>query len=401
MVKSSKNQIEELLTRGVEAIYPSKEALESILESGKKLKLYQGFDPTGVKLHIGHMVGLMKLRQWQELGHEVIFLIGDGTGQAGDPSGKTRGREKYLTNKELRENAKDYVMQAGKIVKFKGDNAAKILYNGDWLNKLDLVDILNILNHFSLQQLQERDLFAKRIKTGEIVNMREVMYPVLQAYDSVAMNVDLELGGQDQIFNMLSGRSLMKKMLDKEKFVMATMLLSDSSGKKIGKTEGNVIALDAEPKEFFGMMMSLSDDVIIKCFESITEVPMERVREMQSRIEAGENPMVFKKKLAFELVKMLNGESAAKTAQAEFEKVFSNKEMPGDMPEIVVAPGNYDLPLLMINLEAVPSVTKARMLIEQGAVKVDEAKITDPKAKISVRPGMVVQVGKRSFYKIK
>src|SRR3989344_2015055 len=192
------DEINELLTRGVDKIYPSKEALEQALRSGKKLKLYQGFDPTGIKLHIGHMAGLRKLAAWQKLGHEVIFLIGDGTGQAGDPSGKTTAREKFHTHKELKKNAKDYVMQAERIVKFKGKNAVKILYNGDWLNKLKLVDILNIAQNFSLQQLSERDLFQERMKKGEEVNLREFLYPLLQGYDSVAMKVDLELGGSDQ-----------------------------------------------------------------------------------------------------------------------------------------------------------------------------------------------------------
>lgn len=401
MVKSSKNQIEELLTRGVERIYPSKEALEAVLESGKKLKLYQGFDPTGIKLHIGHLVGLMKLKQWQELGHEVIFLVGDGTGQAGDPSGKTRSREKYLSSNELRANARDYVMQAKRIINFDGPGAASILYNGDWLNKLKYTEILDIAGNFSFQQLAERDLYANRIKRGEFISVREFLYPIFQAYDSVAMEVDLELGGEDQIFNMLAGRTLSKKVLNKEKFVMATPLLSDSSGKKIGKTEGNVIALDAKPKEFFGMIMSMPDDVIVKCFECITDIPMDEVKRIESKIKSGENPMIFKKQLAFELTKMLNSEEDAKIAQAEFEQVFSEKELPSDIPEVKVAPGNYDLPLLLINLEAVPSVTKARMLIEQGAVKVNGAKITDPKAQITVYSGMVVQVGKRSFYKIK
>lgn len=194
---TDKQKIEELLTRGVDKIYPTKEALEEILYSGKKLKLYQGFDPTGDRLHIGHMVGLRKHRQWQDLGHEVIFLIGDGTGTAGDPTGKKKTREKFFTKEELRANAKDYISQASKIVRFDGPNPVKILYNGDWLDKLTKVEILNIAEHFSLQQLIERDMFQERLKNKETINMREFLYPLLQAYDSVAMGVDLELGGSD------------------------------------------------------------------------------------------------------------------------------------------------------------------------------------------------------------
>src|SRR3989344_4917314 len=187
--------IEHLLTRGVEKIYPNREALEKVLRSGKKLRLYQGFDPTGTKLHIGHAVGLHKLRQWQDLGHHVIFLIGDGTGQAGDPSGKKVAREKFFNRDELCNNALNYVMQAGKIVRFKGENPVEILFNGDWLNELKLVDILNIAQNFTFQQLVERDMYQERIKRGEAVNMREFLYPLLQGYDSVAMDVDLEQGG--------------------------------------------------------------------------------------------------------------------------------------------------------------------------------------------------------------
>src|SRR3989344_3417775 len=247
MKVENEDKIKELLTRGVDKIYPSKEKLEEILRSGKKIKLYQGFDPTGDKLHIGHMVGFRKHRQWQDLGHEVIFLIGDGTGTAGDPSGKAKTREKFFTKEELRENAKDYLSQASKIVRFDGENPIKIMYNGDWLDKLTKVDILDIAGHFSLQQLIERDMFQERLKAGETINLREFLYPLLQAYDSVAMDVDLELGGSDQTFNMLAGRTLMKAMKGKDKFVMTTPLLSDSTGRKIGKTEGNVMALNDDP----------------------------------------------------------------------------------------------------------------------------------------------------------
>src|SRR5664280_2584537 len=197
------DKIKELLTRGVDKIYPSSEELEKILRAGKKLTLYQGFDPTGKELHIGHMVGFRKLRQWQELGHHVIFLIGDGTGQAGDPSGKKTSRGKFLTRDELRANAVDYVKQASRIVRFEGENPVEIKFNSDWLNKLELIDILEIAEHFTLQQLSERDLFQERIRDNQPINLREFLYPLLQGYDSVAMNVDLELGGTDQLFNML------------------------------------------------------------------------------------------------------------------------------------------------------------------------------------------------------
>lgn len=390
--------IEEILTRGVANIYPSRESLESALLSGKKLKLYQGFDPTGIKLHIGHMVGLQKLRQWQELGHEVIFLIGDGTGQAGDPSGKTRARDKYLNNDELKENAREYVMQAGRIVKFDGPNPAKILYNGDWLNKLTLVDILDIADNFTLQQLEERDLYANRKKAGESINMREFLYPLLQAYDSVAMEVDLELGGDDQTFNMLCGRNLVKKMSGREKFVMTTPLLTDANGKKIGKTEGNVIALDSDPDDLYGMIMSLPDEVIVKCFEYITRVDMGEIREMEREIESGENPMVFKKKLAFEITQSLNSAEAAQRAQENFENVFSRKENPENIEERSVE--SKDIVNIVVEVGYAASKSEARRLVEQRAVRVDGQTVGLDK---SFRSGekFVLNVGKLKFSAVK
>ena len=390
------DKIDELLTRGVDKIYPSKEALEKVLRSGKKLRLYQGFDPSGIQLHIGHMTGLRKLRQWQDLGHHVIFLIGDGTGQAGDPSGKTRAREKYLTRDELRKNAKDYVLQAHKVVRFEGENPAEILYNSNWLNELKLVDILNIEDHFSVQQLLERDIFDTRKKEGQEIPLREFMYQLLQGYDSVAMKVDLELGGSDQTFNMLAGRKLVREILNKEKFVMTTPLLTDSQGKKIGKTEGNVIALNAPPKEFYGMIMSLSDDVIVKSFEYITDIPMEEVKEIEKKIKAGENPMIYKKKLAFALTKMLNSQNEAQVAQEEFEKAFQQRQTPTDIAEYKLKSGQNIINVLLQSGIS-PSRSEAKRLIEQNAVELDGNLISDISTQLE--PG-ILKVGKRRFLKI-
>lgn len=397
------DKIDELLTRGVEKIYPSREALEKVLRrSGKELRLYQGFDPTGIQLHIGHMTGLRKLRQWQDLGHHVIFLIGDGTGQAGDPSGKTRQREKFLTNEELRQNAKDYVLQASKVVRFEGENPAEILYNGDWLNKLSLVDILNIAGHFTLQQLEERDLYAERKKRGEDINFREFMYPLLQGYDSVAMNVDLELGGNDQTFNMLAGRKLVKEMLGKEKFVMTTPLLTDSSGNKIGKTEGNVIALTAKPADLYGMIMSLGDDVIVKCFEYLTDIPMEEAQLIAKKIEAGENPMIHKKKLAYTLTAMLNSEKDAKQAQEEFERVFQKQQTPMyNILTYYTQTKEENIIDILVNSKLAQSRSEAKRLVEQGGVEIDGKRVESIKYKVLSKDGMIIKAGKKRFVKIK
>ncbi len=377
--------IDHLLTRGVDTIYPTREALEKVLRSGKKLRLYQGFDPTGTQLHIGHAVGFRKLRQWQDLGHHVIFLVGDGTGLAGDPSGKMKARGRFMSRQELRDNAKSYLMQASKIVRFDGENPVEILYNGDWLTKLALEDMLNLAGHFSVQQMIERDMYQARMKAGDSINLREFLYPLLQGYDSVAMKVDLELGGSDQMFNMLAGRTLVKAMLDKEKFVMTTPLLADSKGVKIGKTEGNVIGLTDAPNEFYAKIMSLGDDAIIPCFTLLTDFAIEDINM--------DNPMTAKKRLAFELTKQFNDEKAAQDAQKEFEnthqeKKFSEHAEPSapasSLKEFLVGKGY--------------SATEARNLINHGAVDINGTVVKNINSEINI--GDEIKVGKKGFYKI-
>lgn len=398
-VVTDTDKINELLSRGVDKIYPSKEELEKTLLSGKKLKLYQGFDPTGTKLHVGHMVGLRKLAMWQAMGHHVIFLIGDGTGQAGDPSGKTTARDKFHDREELRQNARDYVMQAKKIIKFDGDNPVEILYNGDWLNELKLVDVLNIAEKFSLQQLSERDMYQERMKKGETVNLREFLYPLLQGYDSVAMDVDLELGGSDQTFNMLCGRTLMKSMKKKEKFVMTTPLLADSSGRKIGKTEGNAIALDDKPEELFGKIMAFPDEVIVKCFECLTTIPMDKVKMIEEKINSGENPMIFKKELAVAIVSDLHDEKSAKKAEENFSKTFQKGEIPEEMTEVSASGTLMDI---LVEAKIVKSKSEFRRLVKENAVvNLDtNEKLTDEEINLLPKAGDRFKIGKIRFVKI-
>lgn len=395
-INTDVNKIEELLTRGVDKIYPSKEELKKLLLSGKKLKLYQGFDPTGDKLHIGHMVGLRKHRQWQDLGHEVIFLIGDGTGEAGDPTGKKKTREKFFTSEELRENAKNYLAQASKIVRFDGPNPIKIMYNGDWLNKLTKSDILNIAQHFSVQQLIERDMFQERLKEGETINLREFLYPLLQAYDSVALEVDLELGGSDQTFNMLAGRMLLKTMKNKEKFVMTTPLLSDSKGVKIGKSEGNTIGLIDSPSDLFGKIMALGDDAIIPMFTLLTDVSLKEIKSFDVK----KYPMALKKQIAHILVATLHGEKEAVEAEENFTKTFQKGEIPDEMLELTLTKKGENLMEISIKSKIVSSKSNFRRLIEAGAI----TDMTDNK-KVSgsgvVTKGHVYKIGKHKFIKIK
>lgn len=395
-----KDAIEHLLTRGVDKIYPTREALEKVLRSGKKLKLYQGFDPTGDKLHIGHAVGFRKLRQWQDLGHEVIFLIGDGTGQAGDPSGKKTARDKFFTRDELRQNGKDYVLQSSKIVRFDGPNPVKILYNSDWLNKLGLVEILNIAGHFTLQQMLERDLYQERLKSGVDLSLREFMYPLLQGYDSVAMEVDLELGGSDQTFNMLAGRKLVSQMLHKEKFVMTVPLLTDAKGTKIGKTEGNVIGLTDEPNDFFGKIMSLGDDAIVNCFTLLTDTPTSEIEEIKKKMTEGENPMVFKKRLAFELTKLFNSEKEAVTAQEQFGVRFQKKDFEkATLPTFPMSglTSTASVSRTLIDIGIASSRSDAKRLINQGSVSWNDITVNSDNPPTPAQSGTIIDVGKKQI----
>ncbi len=387
-------KINKLLSKGVDKIYPSKELLKKELMSGRKFRLYQGFDPTGTQLHLGHMVGLRKHKEWQDLGHEVIFLIGDGTGQAGDPSGKKKTREKFFTKEELRENAKTYINQASKIINFKGKNPVRVLYNSDWLNKLNLPDILNIAQNFSVQQMIERDMFQERIKTGESINMREFLYPLLQGYDSVAMDVDLEIGGTDQTFNMLTGRTLLKNFKNKEKFVMTLPILSDSKGVKIGKSEGNVIGITDKPEDLFGKIMSLGDDSIKPMFELLTDFSDEEIKFFDI---VGE-PLKHKKEVAKQIISQLYSKEEADNAEKSFERTFSKGEAPEDVVNVSVDIRENLVDVLISN-NIITSKSEFRRLVSEGAITniTKGEKIFSSDSKVF---SGVYKIGKKRFIKI-
>ncbi len=393
--------IDELLTRGVDTIYPSRQKLEKVLRSGKKLRLYQGFDPTGTQLHIGHAIALMKLRQFQELGHEVIFLIGDGTGQAGDPSGKTQAREKFYSTQELRNNARDYVKQASTIVKFDGPNPGKILYNSEWLNKLSLVEILEIVQHFSVQQFLERDMYEQRMKRGETINLREFLYPILQGYDSVAMNVDLELGGTDQTFNMLVGRELVRIMLHKQKFVMTVPLLTDAKGTKIGKTEGNFIPITDPPNDLFGKIMSFPDDIIVKGFELLTNIPMQEVCTIKQQLEKGENPINLKKKLASTLVAFYNSENDAKAAQAYFEKTVQQRELPAENVNVFMLKSLTTIAAAAIASGLAKSMSDLKRVVDQGGLYWNNKKVIRDQLDTAINEGDYLRRGSHQIIQVR
>lgn len=336
----------------------------------------------------------------KNLGHHVIFLIGTGTGQAGDPSGKLSAREKFFNEDELKQNAKDYVMQAKKLLNFEGDNPVEILYNGDWLSKLNLSQVLDIFGHMTVQQLIERDMYQQRLKQNADINMREFVYPMLQGYDSVVMDVDLEIGGTDQMFNMMVGRKLQKAINNKEKFVMTTPLLEDSQGRKIGKSEGNVIGLTDKPENLYGKIMGLSDEIIVKGLKYLTDVSMEEIADKESRLKNGENPIEFKKRLAYEIVRELNTEDDARIAQEAFESVVQNKELPQDIEELTVTDGN---PLSKVLFEKgfVASMSEWKRLVDQHGVTLDDKKIESPFFNTKdIQDGAILKIGKRKYVRM-
>ncbi len=382
------DEIENLLTRGVEKIYPSKEELEKVLRSGKKLRLYQGFDPSMPSLHLGNFVGLMKLRQFQKMGHEVIFLVGDFTGMIGDPTDKSATR-KMLTREETVSNSQTWKEQASRVLNFEGDNPVKLMFNSEWLDKVSFKDLIGYSSNFTFQQLIERDMFQKRLKEDKPIYLHEFLYPVAQAIDCIVMDVDLEIGGNDQTFNMLVGRTLMKALKDKEKYVLTTKLLVDAEGNKVGKTTGNALFLDSTPEKFYGGIMSFPDEVIALGFELLTEVPLEGIEE---KVIA--DPMGEKKRLAQEVVKILWGEELAIPSEVAFEETFQEKK-PEYKTEI-----NPETTLSgTVAFISGASISQAKRLIKEGAVDVNEKTITD--TNYTPQSGDNIKIGKKTFIKIK
>ncbi|MDD4607205.1 MAG: tyrosine--tRNA ligase [Patescibacteria group bacterium] len=395
MISTNNQKIKNLLTRGVENIYPSADFLESKLKSGQKLKLYLGIDPTGPDLHLGHAIPLMKMREFQELGHQVIVLIGDFTGQIGDPTGKQEARQ-ILTYQQVKNNAKNYKKQISKILNLR---QTKFEYNSRWWNKMKLVDFLKLSTHFTVQQTLNRDMFKKRMEKEKDLYLNELYYPLMQAYDSVAMGVDGEIGGNDQMFNMLAGRTLMKKLKDKEKFVLTTKLLEDPTGKKMGKTEGNMITLKDSPQEMFGKIMSWPDEMILPGFELCTRLDLAEITKFKQAMDGGVNPRDYKIKLALEVVAFYHGVDKAKQAEVEFAKIFKNKDLPDEMSEFKVQHSSMDILDLLVATGLVKSKGQARRLIEQKGVKIDQ-QVVNGIDEIEIKNNMVLQVGKRQFVRL-
>lgn len=381
------DKIEEVLTRGVEKIYPSKEELEKRISSGKPLRVYIGVDPTGSRLHIGHSIGLTKLQQFADAGHEAILLFGTGTVLVGDPSQRTEAR-KQITQEEIEQNIKTWKEQVASIIDF---DKVTVKQNADWLLKLGLKDIIEIMSHISSVQLFKRDNFQKRIERGDTVWSHEVLYPLLQGYDSVAMDVDVEIGGTDQMFNMLVGRELLQKMKGKDKIVLTTPMIVGTDGQPMSKSSGNCIWLDDKPEEMYGKVMSIPDEVMDPYETLLTTINSDESKKIA--------PIDRKKQLAYTIVKRFRNKEAADAAQQHFEKTVQQHETPTDIPSFSLK-SITTLVSLLVDSKLATSKSEAKRLIEQGGVEVDGKKVIDSNFSIEPKDGIIIKAGKRKYIKI-
>lgn len=396
-VKTDNEIIERILEKGVEQILPSKDALKEKLLSGKRLNIYQGFDPTGETLHIGHSVGMRKLEDFRKLGHHVIFLIGDFTARIGDPTDKAASR-KMLTKEEVENNMKKYIEQASHIIDINNsENPVDIMYNSTWHEKLNFGDIINLASEFTVQQMLKRDMFKKRLEADKPIHLNEFLYPLMQGYDSVMMDIDVEVGGNDQLFNMLAGRDMVMNHLNKEKIVLAGKLLEDPNGEKMGKTTGNMIRMDDKPEDIYGKVMTFTDSMILIGFEILTTASLKELDTYKQRLASGENPIILKKELALRVTEEITSKEDALKGQQYFEEVFQKKEDSENIQEITVNENNMQISNLLVKVGFAGSKSIARRLVEQGAVKINNEKVTDWQMNIDITSyqSLLLKAGKQ------
>lgn len=383
-------KLTELLDRTAEKLIPQSLADEKFA-SGKALRVYWGIDPTG-KIHLGHAVSLRLLRAFADEGHHVILVIGSFTAMIGDPTGKDAMRTQ-LTREQVEANFTTYKDQASKVLDF---SKIEVRYNHEWLETLRFDEIIGLASHFTVQQMLERDMFEKRMEEGKPISVHEFLYPLMVGYDSVMLDVDCEMGGTDQEFNMLAGRHLQSAMGKREKFVLTTRLLEGTDGRKMSKSYDNCIYLNDEPGDMYGKILSLRDDLIATYFRYTTDIPEEEVKAMEQEMKSGANPKDFKMHLARQIVMMYHGADAANHAEEQFTAVFSKGGVPDDMPEAKAVPGTLLLDFLA-EQGLIASKSEGRRLIEQGGIKWNDQVVTTLDAK--AEPG-VVKVGKRKFVRI-
>ncbi len=382
----------------------SPEELRAKLERGKPLVVKYGADPSAPDLHLGHSVVLRKLKQFQDFGHEVVFIIGDFTGMIGDPSGRSKTRPS-LTPEQVQQNARTYAEQVGKILDMQ---RARMVYNGEWLNPMNFADVVRLAAKYTVARMLERDDFKKRLDAGEPLGIHEMLYPLAQAYDSVAVKADVELGGTDQLFNLLVARDIQRASGQEPQVVLTTPLLEGTDGnEKMSKSLGNYVGLAEPPDEMYGKLMSIPDELMLKYLRLTTDIPPDELAEMERGLQDGSiHPKQVKMRLAREVVSMYHSPEAATQAEKRFQRVFSKRELPEEMPEVAVPPedlsdGRVWLVRLITLCGFAPSNSEARRLISQGAVRLDGSRIEDADASVKIEDGMTLQVGKRRFARLR
>lgn len=396
MKVSDQIKIKELLERGVTNII-EKDHLKKELGSGKKLRVKYGIDPTGPKVHLGHAVSFWKLRQFQELGHKVILIIGDYTAWIGDPSDK-KSERKPLTREQVLKNEKSYLDQIGMVLDLQ---KTEIHHNSEWHEKESKRDLLEQAMNFTVNQMSQRDNFAKRLSEDKPIGLHEFLYPLLQGMDSVAVRADIEIGGNDQYFNLLAGRTLQKKYKQKPQDIMTLELLVGTDGRKMSKSYNNAVYLLDSPEEKYGKLMSMNDDVMWNFFVLASDFSQREIEKYKQEVKIGRNPKEIKGILAENIVARYHGSSEAKKAAEHFERTIVKKEVPEKITEIEITKEIQSLANLLVEIKLVSSKSEGKRLIEQGGVRVDGAVIGDREAIIEPVSGMIIQVGKRRFIKIK
>jgi len=383
-----------LLKRGVSEII-SEEELLKLLNSGKKLRLKEGFDPSSTDIHMGHMVGLRKLRQFQELGHQVVLIVGDWTAQIGDPSGASITRP-MLTAEKVKENAETYMKQFFRVV---DREKTEVRWQSEWFGNFSLADVIKLTSKFTVAQFLAREDFNNRFKAGKPIAITELLYPLLQAYDSVAVRSDVEFGGQDQKFNFLVGRELQTMLGQRPQQCFMTSLLVGTDGvHKMSKSLGNYIGVDEAPNEIYGKVMALADNMIMQYFELLTDVTDIELADFRRQISGNTiNPMVLKKRLATELVAQLHGQDEAVKADEHFTNVFQKREMPEQITEIAVG-ADEDIRDIITRANIAKSRSDAGRLLQQGAISIDGIKVMS--GKTAYQDGNIIKVGKHHFIKV-
>ena len=384
----------EIIKQGIDEIIGEDNLIEK-LKSGKKLTIKVGFDPTAPDLHIGHTVILRKMRQFQDLGHKVIFLIGDFTGKIGDPSGKNKTRPPLTTN-EIKTNAKTYEDQVLKVL---DPDKTTIDFNSRWGDKMSAADMIKLAAQSTVARMIERDDFSKRYKNNQPISIHEFLYPLMQGYDSVELEVDVELGGTDQKFNLLVGRDLQKNVGQSPQTIITLPLLEGLDGvKKMSKTEENYIGITEKADDIFGKTMSIPDEIMMKWFDLLSLRSLEEIKKVEKDIKEGANPRDAKIDLAMELTTRFTNEIAAEKAKDNFFKKFSSNELPSDIEEKEISYENIPgLPNLLKDLGMVGSTSEAMRLIEQGAVKIDQEKVTSKDEEVNFETKKLIQIGKKKF----